>query len=137
MMAHRRSMKQFPSIKNFLPRLALTLAFGAGLIAASPSFAHASNPTVTASADKRYDGLLAPQERSAQPRKARMQTADGPQSSRSKHLDGPKEKARAVELESRAADYAPRTSWRDRPARLSSHARSWCWLSRAPPSAHS
>jgi hypothetical protein len=137
MMAHRRSMKQFPTIKNFLPRLALTLALGAGLLLASPSFAHASNPTVGASADKRYDGLLAPQDRSAQPRKARMQTADGPQSSRSKHLDGPKEKARNVEPEIRTAEYAPQASWRDRPARLSNHARSWCWLSRAPPSARS
>jgi hypothetical protein len=137
MMAHRRSMKQFPSIKNFLPRLALTLALGAGLLAASPSFAHTPNPSVSAASDKLYDGLLAPQDRSAQPRKARMQTADGPQSSRSKHLDGPKEKARNVEPEIRAAEYAPQTSWPDRLARLSSDARSWCWLSRAPPSAHS
>jgi hypothetical protein len=126
-------MKLFPSIKNFLPRLAATLALGVALLATSPISAIASNAAVSASPDKRYDGLLAPQERSAQPRKARMQTAHGPKAPRPKDLGGPKEKAREVAEHGHACSNAPEIARPQRPQRLSSRASSWSWLSRAPP----
>jgi len=130
-------MKLFPSIMNFLPRLAATLVLGVALLATSLISANASNAAVSASPDKRYDGLLAPQERSALPRKARMQTAHGPQSPRPKHLGGPKEKAREVAERGHACSNAPEISPSQRPQRLSSHACSWSWLSRAPPEFYS
>ena len=133
MMPLWRSMKLFASIKNFLPRLATMLALGVVLLATSPISANASNAAASASPDKRYDGLLAPQERSALPRKARMQTANGPKAPRPKHLGGSKEKAREVAERSHACSNAPETSPPQRPQRLSSRACSWSWLSRAPP----
>jgi hypothetical protein len=133
MMPRWRTMKLFPYIKNFLPRLAATLALGVALLATSPISANASNAAVSASADKRYDGLLAPQERSALPRKARMQTANGPKAPRPKHLGGSKEKAREVAERSHAYGDVPEILLPHRPQRLSSHACSWSWLSRAPP----
>jgi hypothetical protein len=133
MMPRWRSMKLFPSIKNFLPRLATTLALGVALLATSLNSASASNAAVSASPDKRYDGLLAPQERSVQPRKARMQTAHGPKAPRPKHLGGPKEKVREVAERSHAYIDAPEIARPHRPQRLSSRACSWSWLSRAPP----
>ena len=126
-------MKLFPSIKKLLPRLAATLALGVALLATSLIYANASNAAVSASPDKRYEGLLAPQERSVLPRKARLQTAHGPQANRPKHLGGSKEKAREVAERSHAYIDAPEISPPHRPQRLSSRACSWSWLSRAPP----
>jgi hypothetical protein len=133
MMPLWRSMKLFPSIKNFLPRLAATLALGAALLATSPISANASNAAVSASPDKRYDGLLAPQERSAQPRKARMQTAHGPKAPRPKHLGESKQKARDVAEPRHVFGNAPEISRPHCPLRLSSRACAWSWLARAPP----
>jgi hypothetical protein len=133
MMPYWRSMKLFPSTRHFLLHLTATLAIGVALLATSLASADASNTTVSASTDKRYEGLLAPQEPWAVPRKARMQTADRPQSSRPKHPGGSKEKAREVAERIHAFDYAPEPAQTDRPIHRPSHACAWAWLSRAPP----
>jgi hypothetical protein len=126
-------MKLFPFTRHFLLRLATTLALGVVPLAASLVSADASNAAVSASTDQRYEGLLAPQEPWAVPRKARMQTADRPHPSRPKHPGGSKEKAREVAESIDAFSFAPPISRPYRAVRPSGFASSWSWLSRAPP----
>lgn len=127
-------MGSVPIKLSWLTRAGLWLALAGALFTASVLSPGAANTAPASLSAARHGDLLAPQDRSVLPRKARfVQAAVAPQPDRPKHLGGFKDKARAQAENDRECGYAPpRFASRPAPQRAG-RVCFFAWFSRAPP----